>query len=213
MNFNPYPHIQFSFQAEPKTQAQKYFKQVHGNSLISLYTEKDLAHALANPAEADGAISFLLPSTLHCYSADCVPLLFFSSNPKGPIAAVHSGWRSTLKNIASLTLSKMNESLERVHVVVGPSIRGCCYEIRQDFVEAFEAQCLTIQAYTEQRNGKLYFDLPTFIIKEQLNSLPSTHIHLSHLQCTYCHPNQWPSYRRNKNTDPQIRSSITLIAN
>jgi polyphenol oxidase len=76
-------------------------------------------------------------------TADCVPLLFADPRTRA-IAAIHSGWRGTLKRIAEKTLGRMRMEFgtrpQDVIAAIGPAIGGCCYEVGQDVAREFSAQ-------------------------------------------------------------------------
>jgi len=82
--------------------------------------------------------------------------------------------------------------VENIEAAVSPMIRGCCYEVGQEFYHAFEDK------YLESRHGKIFFHLDK-VIKDQLLSagIKSKHIDFS-TECTRCSPLELPSYRRDK---------------
>jgi polyphenol oxidase len=76
-------------------------------------------------------------------TADCVPVLLVDTKQRG-IAAIHSGWRGTLKRIAAKTLGRMTMEFgtrpEDVIAAIGPAIGRCCYEVGSDVARDFDAQ-------------------------------------------------------------------------
>jgi purine-nucleoside/S-methyl-5'-thioadenosine phosphorylase / adenosine deaminase len=76
-------------------------------------------------------------------TADCVPILLADTKQRG-IAAIHSGWRGTLKRIAAKTLGRMTMEFgtrpEDVIAAIGPAIGRCCYEVGSDVAREFDAQ-------------------------------------------------------------------------
>jgi polyphenol oxidase len=76
-------------------------------------------------------------------TADCVPVLLADTKQRG-IAAIHSGWRGTLKRIAAKTLGRMTMEFgtrpEDVIAAIGPAIGRCCYEVGSDVARDFDAQ-------------------------------------------------------------------------
>jgi YfiH family protein len=76
-------------------------------------------------------------------TADCVPVLLADRKQRG-IAAIHSGWRGTLKRIAAKTLGRMTMEFgtrpEDVIAAIGPAIGRCCYEVGSDVARDFDAQ-------------------------------------------------------------------------
>lgn len=62
--------------------------------------------------------------------ADCVPLLMAST--RGPVAAVHAGRRGVCLGVVEAaleTLEALGAPPETLRAVIGPAIRGCCYEL------------------------------------------------------------------------------------
>jgi polyphenol oxidase len=76
-------------------------------------------------------------------TADCVPILLADRRTRA-IAAVHAGWRGTLKRIAEKTLGRMRMEFgtqpEDVIAALGPGIGGCCYEVGHEVAREFAAQ-------------------------------------------------------------------------
>ena len=60
------------------------------------------------------------------------------------VAAIHSGWRGTLRRIAEKTLGRMHMEFgtrpEDVVAALGPGIGRCCYEVGSDVAKEFHAQ-------------------------------------------------------------------------
>jgi polyphenol oxidase len=76
-------------------------------------------------------------------TADCIPILLADTKHHA-IAAVHAGWRGTLRRIAAKTLGRMHMEFgtrpEDVVAALGPGIGRCCYEVGPDVVRDFDAQ-------------------------------------------------------------------------
>ena len=75
--------------------------------------------------------------------ADCVPILLFEPR-RCVVAAVHAGWRGTVKRITEKAVGVMRQQFgadpDRIRAAVGPSIRRCCYEVGREVVDAFTSQ-------------------------------------------------------------------------
>ena len=76
-------------------------------------------------------------------TADCVPILL--ADPKRrAIAAIHSGWRGTVRRIAAKALGRMQMEFgtkpEDVIVALGPGIGQSCYEVGTEVAAEFQAQ-------------------------------------------------------------------------
>ncbi|MBN1646854.1 MAG: polyphenol oxidase family protein [Spirochaetales bacterium] len=62
--------------------------------------------------------------------ADCVPLFLFLPG-KNVTAVLHSGWKGTgiLEQAFRILESRYRLNASDFHLVIGPSIRSCCYEV------------------------------------------------------------------------------------
>ena len=73
--------------------------------------------------------------------ADCLPV-YLLDTVSGAFAVLHSGWKGT--GIAAEALSLMRERwgtrAASVAAVLGPCIRGCCYEVDAQRASAFDAE-------------------------------------------------------------------------
>jgi polyphenol oxidase len=76
-------------------------------------------------------------------TADCIPILLADTKRRA-IAAIHSGWRGTLRRIAAKTLGRMHMEFgtqpEDVIAALGPGIGRCCYEVGSEVARDFDAQ-------------------------------------------------------------------------
>jgi YfiH family protein len=76
-------------------------------------------------------------------TADCIPILLADTKRRA-IAAIHAGWRGTLRRIAAKTLGRMHMEFgtrpEDVIAALGPGIGRCCYEVGSDVARDFDAQ-------------------------------------------------------------------------
>ena len=76
-------------------------------------------------------------------TADCVPILLADTKNRA-VAAIHSGWRGTLRRIAEKTLGRMQMDYGTrpadVIAAIGPAIGGCCYEVGSEVAREFASQ-------------------------------------------------------------------------
>ncbi len=109
--------------------------------------------------DTDGLITILPNTPLAVFVADCAPVLM-ADKKSGAVAAVHSGWRGTNKHIAAVALAQMKERFgtrpEDVIAAIGPCIGACCYEVGQDFKDAFEGKW---EHLFTPKGEKYHFDL------------------------------------------------------
>lgn len=104
--------------------------QVHGNRV--LLAEDLRADAVA---EADALIVTTSGTIVAVRVADCVPVLL--AGP-GVVAAIHAGWRGTAADIVRLSATAAAAAVgcrvDELRAAVGPSIRGCCYEVGDEVI-------------------------------------------------------------------------------
>ncbi len=138
-----------------------FLNQVHEDDVFFADTPIDPT-ALA-VADADALISTQKGSALVIRTADCYAIML---SAPGAIAAIHSGWRGTSKNICGKTIALLAErcdckpSLIRAYIMPGIGVES--YEVKEDVASHFPS-------HTVSREGKLYLDLKSAIV-EQLNS-------------------------------------------
>lgn len=96
-------------------------------------------------------------------TADCVPVLLFDPE-KRVIAAVHAGWRGTVKKIAAETVQKMvslyNCDPAKIVAAIGPSISPAVYEVGSEVIEAVQQSIPNSEKVVHKKtNGKHHVDL------------------------------------------------------
>ena len=122
-------------------------------------------------------------------TADCIPLLLVDAQNRA-VAAVHAGWRGTVRQIARRAVDAMvrefGTAAGNLHVAIGPGILACCYEVGPEVASAFGLA------------GRSHLDLTQFN-REQLMAagVADERIYLAG-RCTMCHEEEFWSYRREK---------------
>ncbi len=188
-----------------------FAQQVHSDNVTLI--DKSLVGAgnglspLSLP-ETDGLITDLEDVGLVVLSADCLPIILIDPLIK-ICAAVHAGWRGTLKRIAAKTVAEMIRKgavASRIKAFLGPAIGECCMEIGPDLFEQFST-VFDLGPVTE----KPHLNLPGIneTILKSVGLLPQN-IESTKL-CTSCRPDLFFSWRRDGQTGRQgalvIRSS------
>lgn len=198
--------IAYGFSVEPKGKTPRLFTQVHGDRIVSVADASEAERLRADPPEADGALTRTAGLEVYCFAADCIPVLLAAP---GTVAAVHSGWRGTMKRVVPAALKAMGDP-KNVTAILGPCIRSCCFEVKGDFVDGVRAAGHRTDGYLERRSGKLFFRLLEFLVETQLARVGK--VDTTHARCTACSQPELPSFRRTKGTDPHLRAWIRLDA-
>ncbi len=108
-------------------------RQTHTNCVV------DISNIPENEIrETDALITNKKGICLCVQTADCVPILLFDP-VSNVIAAVHAGWRGTVKKIAEISVLKMvrqyNSNPKNILAAIGPSISPEIYEVGNEVVE------------------------------------------------------------------------------
>jgi polyphenol oxidase len=115
-------------------------RQVHSDIV---HRVDSLATAQEKAAQADALITRERGVLLAVQTADCVPILLADTKNRA-VAAIHSGWRGTLRRIAEKTLGRMQMDYGTqpadVIAAIGPAIGGCCYEVGSEVAREFASQ-------------------------------------------------------------------------
>ncbi len=197
-------------------------KQIHSD-IVRTVDLKDCGEGYYFPTKeaCDGYVSNIKGIALGIRTADCVPILLYSpKNDKAEaiIAAVHAGWRGTHKNIVSCSVKRMVDMgarPEEIKAAIGPSIASCCYEVSNDFFEAF---CDTLGKNTAEnfikpsakKQEHFMADLQGINTYQLIScGVKSENIDLANL-CTCCNTNEFYSHRYSGEARGTMLSLISL---
>lgn len=153
-----------------------YLSQIHSDKVFNYQGEMK---------EGDALITDRSNVAIGVFTADCVPILFLDKNKK-VLAAVHSGWRGTLKNIAKETINNMVKEYDcnpkDILVYIGPHNRGCCFEIGEEVIEQFKEH----KEFSEDMLCGRNFNLEEYIVACLIEiNIPRDNITTMDY-CTYC---------------------------
>ncbi|MGE0825027.1 MAG: peptidoglycan editing factor PgeF [Candidatus Binatia bacterium] len=171
-------------------------KQVHGDEII-IVSQRTCQNV---PVEADGMITGQVGRLLGIVTADCVPVLMVAPSHR-VVAALHAGWRGTLKGITARALNRFvtfwKIRPEDVWVAIGPSIDPCCYEVDYEVGNALYEKWGKTNSETWRPEGeKGLLDLRTI----NLLQCKQAGVPLQQIQfvgpCTSCTSALFSSYRR-----------------
>ena len=199
--------IEWGYCVEKKGESLPLVEQVHGNEILQLDKPRPLKDSAAVVPQADGVIAHYSKAQVHVYTADCLPILFFTEEPDGPIAAIHAGWKGVRKGIVQKAYQELS-GFKNLHVLIGPAIGSCCFAVREDFIHEWEEANLSPHNFLTRKNNRDYFNLLSYVTQEALAALPQSQIHLDWFRCTVCSHPSLPSFRRNKSANPRIRTWI-----
>ena len=142
---------------------------------------------------ADGIISKGGNLVCSIKVADCLPI-FFVNNITKTIGLVHAGWRGISLGIIekfAKGLEVCNENTADFHVLIGPSIQSCCFEIMDDVLDSFD-----FRFYTLIKKNKYKVNLQSWTVYQLIKfGFSEEKINIIN-KCTYCLDDLYHSYRR-----------------
>jgi YfiH family protein len=165
-------------------------RQVHGDVVLA-------AEEVDASSEADGLwCGRMRPDATRVVAvltADCVPILLCDRDAS-VVAAVHSGWKGTVANIAARaveTLVATGISPTRLLAAIGPCIEVAAFEVGEEVAARFDAR------FVDRGLGpKPHVDLVA-CVRAQLEDagIPGNQIERVGA-CTHANPDLYFSYRR-----------------
>lgn len=151
--------------------------------------------------DTDALYTFLPNVVLTSFSADCVPVLI-TNDEVGLIAAVHSGWQGTVKEITRKLLTHLIEQEqcppEQFQIFIAPAISQARFEVDGDVYEQFNALGYADDfMYYNDTTSKYHIDNKETVKKQcELAGVPSANIFIDPL-CTFDSEEGF-SYRESK---------------
>lgn len=184
--------------------------QVH-DSVVQVIDEETLGHQ--ELIEGVDALITRLPGVcIGVSTADCIPILIYD-----PInhcaAAVHAGWRGTVKRIAEKTARQMysfyRSDYGEMQVMIGPGISLKNFEVGQEVYDEF-LQADFLMERIAAKYAKWHIDLPLCnrLQLEQLGVRPEN-IRETGI-CTYDHTDDFFSARRLGIASGRIYTGVIL---
>lgn len=160
-------------------------KQIHSNKVV-------ICHRPGQIEKIDGVVTNKEELVLSIQVADCIPI-YLLENKNKILGLIHAGWRGISKGIVQESINKLNElnvEINEVEVLLGPSIRQCCFEVGPEVAELFN-----LKYQITGRDDRTYLDLQQIVIDQfEQNGILSKNINDAAI-CTHC-SSDYHSYRR-----------------
>lgn len=193
-----------------------FSNQTHENR-IKIVDESDKGKGYTVKSDItgyDGLVTDRRGITLVTFYADCVPVFLYDFE-RNVAALVHSGWRSTLMEIAGEAVNTMGKvyhcAPESIAAAVGPSIGKCCFEVHEDVYRRFHEKFKEPFYYRNVGDGKWKIDLQGIIgctlIK---NGVLPGNITQSGI-CTVCRKDLFFSYRGDSGKTGSLAAFMQLL--
>ncbi len=148
-------------------------------------------------------------------TADCVPVLVYAPDKK-VVAAIHAGWRGTVKQIVAKTIACMADRYScdpsRMMAGIAPSIGQAAFEVGEEVADAFRTTGVDMDRIMKRhpQTGKAHIDLWEANRIQLLQAgLQADRIEVSGI-CTYQHDKDFFSARRLGIKSGRILSGILI---
>lgn len=168
-------------------------KQIHSPNVIEVTSP--IGQELV---EGDALITAKADMVIGVRVADCLPILVYDKQ-SGYKAAIHAGWKGLVGGVIENTVTLLKQKgvfLNNCVVSLGPSICEHCFEVGPEVKEAFYNKFGDDTMATKGHGDRSYISLKKAAIRilSVAGVLPEAIE--SHLSCTYCQNELWPSFRR-----------------
>ncbi|MCF2604685.1 peptidoglycan editing factor PgeF [Parabacteroides distasonis] len=173
--------------------------QTHEDRLLTIdadFLAKPMAEQRQLLEGMDGLMTAEPQLCVAVSTADCVPLLLYAPD-QAVVAAVHAGWRGTVKGIAQKAVRQLQSEFgcdpTLVRAAIGPSISQAAFEVGEEVVEAFASAGMPLYRLMRRdpNNGKAHIDLWGANRWQLMEAgVEATHIEIAGI-CTY---SQWERF-------------------
>jgi len=203
-----------NFEKDPALEGFRtlFLRQIHSDMIHVIKTgeQEDGVKKIAG----DAVVTEIPGILLVVKTADCLPVLLADEN-RPVVAAVHCGWRGTVKGILGKTVGLLKASFgcssSSLVAVFGPSISGDCYEVGEDIIRVFINNGFTDLCFrpSSKKKGKYFLDLneANRIQLKETGLKPDNIISID--LCTHCESDLF-SYRVEKDNAGRNFSFIGL---
>jgi hypothetical protein len=174
--------------------------QVHGAAVATVSAP---GHVPAHDALVTATPNLALAVT----TADCLALLYAAP---GAVGAAHAGWRGIALGMPGAALAAVlaasGAAPGDLTVHLGPCIRVCCYEVREDVLESFDP------GFAVRRGDRWHLDLVAAARRQLIEAgVPEAQVHDTGA-CTSCDPAWYFSHRRDRGRTGRLWAVAALRA-
>lgn len=193
-------------------------EQIHG-AAVATVTATEAGRGAVSSVDsirsADGLVTACAGIPLAILSADCAVILLADEGRRA-VAAVHSGRKGTLANIASAAvgvISSLGIAPGSLFASIGPSICAECYEVGGEIAAEFEAAFPWAGRFLRISSGRTRLDLPGIIERELVEAgLCPERVYACRL-CTACRNDLFFSYRKERASAGRCIGAVEIPAN
>jgi hypothetical protein len=188
-------------------------RQVHGSTIASPVP----GGMSLVPPEADAVVVAGAGVAAAVATADCVGAILAVSGGRG-FAVLHAGWRGVVAEIVGAAVAALGEATgtapSGMVMALGPSARGCCYEVGEEVVVPFRQLFEGIDGARifGQRQGRTTVDPAVAVAVQAVRAgLGPGAIHDAGM-CTICRTDELWSWRRQREAAGRMWAAADIPA-
>lgn len=193
-----------------------FSNQIHDNR-IRVVTKEDRGKGFAVKSDItgyDGLMTNERGVTLVTFYADCVPVILYDP-VKNAAALLHSGWRSTYKEISLEAVKALQREYgceaSDIIAAIGPSIGSCCFEVHNDVYDLMHQRFQNDSYYINIHEGKWKIDLQGIIFDTLVQTgVKPVNITKSGI-CTVCNKELFFSHRGDSGKTGSLAAFLQLL--
>lgn len=197
--------------------------QVHGTEVFQLKHPAPWENMADSLEGVDALITDVKDVCIGVSTADCIPILLYDEAHHAA-AAIHAGWRGTVKRIAEETVRSMRDAFgtqpELLRAVIGPGISLASFEVGDEVYDQFRDAGFPMDRIARrypilppfggiEGGFKWHLDLP-LCNRLQLEAVGVRQIEMSGI-CTYQHSDDYFSARKLGVNSGRILTGIVLL--
>jgi purine-nucleoside/S-methyl-5'-thioadenosine phosphorylase / adenosine deaminase len=182
--------------------------QVHGNAVHRHEPGQRRSELLA--LEGDALIAARGELACGVRTADCVPILLADPDG-GSVAAVHAGWRGTVRRVIDTTLAELERlgaRRERLIAAIGPHISLAAFEVGEDVAGELLGASRATDVIATRAGAKPHADLRRILTAQLLEAGLEASAIDQISGCTVEEPERFFSYRRDGPKSGRLLSAI-----
>jgi hypothetical protein len=166
----------------------RFLHQVHGTRAVC-------ADEVADGEQADAAFTRHTRVACVTMAADCLPVLFASSDGS-VVGSAHAGWRGLSAGVLESAIAALGVPTAQLLVWLGPCIGPDAFEVGEEVRAAFVAAYDGASTAFVARGGPGKFHADLVLLARQRLMRAGVHQIYGGLWCTYSEPTRFFSYRR-----------------
>jgi len=169
----------------------RWLEQVHGTDVVRLSSSQ------TGIVQADACITREAGVVCAVMTADCLPVLFCSSDGK-EVAAAHAGWRGLCAGVLENTLAQFAAPPSQIHAWLGPAIGPDAFEVGSEVRAAFMAKDVRAQLAFRPAGAKYFADI-WLLARQRLEAAGVNSLSVTR-RCTFHESGEFFSFRRDGTT-------------